>query len=75
MRKELSTSYSSKDGVMRDFCDGEFFKNHPIVRRYENPLCFIIYYDDIEVGNALGPKAGRHKLGMCAYIMLYSHII
>ena len=48
---------------MRDFCDGEFFKQHPIFSHHKNALQIILYYDDIEVANPLGSRAGNHKLG------------
>jgi len=48
---------------MMDFCDGEFFKQHPVFRKHPTALQIIIYYDDIEVANPLGSKAGTHKLG------------
>ena len=51
---------------MKDFCDGDFFKDHPVFT--SNPLAIqiqvILYYDDIEVANPLGSKAVNHKLGI-----------
>ena len=49
---------------MRDFCDGQFVKNHKEFTSHQNAFQFIIYYDDIEVANPLGAKAGKHNLGM-----------
>ena len=55
---------------MKDFCDGDFFKDHPVFT--SNPLAIqvILYYDDIEVANPLGSKAGNHKLGIKPAIKL-----
>ena len=63
MREELSSCHTSCDGVMRDICDGEFVRNHPIFSQHSHALQFLLYYDDIEVCNPLGAKAGKHKLG------------
>ena len=38
---------------MEDFCDGQYFKQHPVFKDDPNALQFIIYYDDIEVANPL----------------------
>jgi hypothetical protein len=54
-------SHKSSDNVRRDFCDGEFFKNHPVFSVHLGALQFIVYYDDIEVANPLGSRAGNHK--------------
>lgn len=63
LKEELLSVHKSADNVRRDFCDGEFFKNHPVFSVHSNALQFILYYDDIEVANALGSRAGNHKLG------------
>ena len=48
---------------MRDFYDDNIVETHPIFVSHSTALQFVIYYDDIEVANALGAKAGFHKLG------------
>ena len=63
MLREIRHPHESYDGVMRDFCDGEFVKTHPVLRRHRNALQILFYHDDIEVANPLGAKAGLHKLG------------
>jgi len=63
VRNEVFTSHCGTDEVMRDFCDASFVKNHPIFISHPLALQFVLFYDDIEVANALGAKAGSHKLG------------
>ena len=63
VRQEIATTHTSTDGVLRDFCDGNFFRNHKVFSKYPDALQFIMYYDEIEVANPLGAKAGKHKLG------------
>ena len=53
----------SKDGLLREYCDGEAFKTHPLFTIYPNALQLMLFYDDIEVCNPLGSKARTHKLG------------
>ena len=45
----------------------ETFRNHWAFSKYPDALQFIMYYDEIEVANPLGAKAGKHKLGMVTY--------
>ena len=65
VRHEIENPHVRTDIIIiRDFCDGEFVKNHTVFTNHPKALQFIIYYDDIEVANPLGAKAGKHKLGM-----------
>ena len=70
VRREVSQPHTSSDGIMRDICDGQYLKQHHFFQDHPNALQFVIYYDDIEVANALGAKAGLHKLGMQAAIVM-----
>ena len=63
VRAEIGKSHCSSSNVMKDFCDGVFFKDHPVFRSNPLALQVILYYDDIETANPLGSKAGNHKLG------------
>ena len=83
VRTELNVSHKSTDGMFRDYCDGIIFIEHPIFKAHPNALQFILYYDDVEVANPLGSKAGIHKLGAllcyeqkyCLYIAFYTYHI
>ena len=66
-RDEIECSHQSRDGVLRDYCDGNYFKTHPVFKKHPSALHVILYYDDIEIANALGSKAGFHKLGMSVH--------
>ena len=46
-----------------DFCDGSFYREQPVFKSHPQAVQVIVYYDDIEVVNPLGAKAGAHKLG------------
>lgn len=48
---------------MRDFCDDQLIKESEIFKKDPMALQLIMFYDDIEVANSLGAKAGIHKLG------------
>lgn len=63
VRQEVYHSHCSTDGVLRDFCDASFIKSHLVFNTHPDALQFILFYDDIEVANPLGAKAGVHKLG------------
>lgn len=47
--------------------DGSIFKNHLLFNTDDSALQIIIYYDDVEPSNPLGPHRGHHKLGMGEY--------
>lgn len=50
--------------VMQSFADSSSFKTNSYYDHHPNALRLILYHDDIEVGNALGSRAGVHKLTM-----------
>ena len=49
------------DGGLRNITQTELWKNKTKNGKTIFPLC--LYYDEIEVGNALGSHGGIHKLG------------
>ena len=59
----------SQDGVMRDFHDGTFCKEHEFFSQ-ENTIRLLLFVDDCEITNPLGSKAGLHKTTMVYFIIL-----
>ncbi len=55
--------------IYQDFCDGKYYKHHPLFSKSTNSLQIQVYYDDFETANPLGSKRGVHKLG-CLYFTL-----
>ena len=53
VREEVCCSHHSTDGVLRDFCDANFIKAHPVFTTHPDALQFILFYDDIKVANPL----------------------
>lgn len=47
----------------QDFCDGKYYRHHPLYSKSKNALHIQVYYDDFETSNPLGSKQGIHKLG------------
>ena len=68
--------HQSADGVLRDICDGEFFSQHPVFSQHNDALQIILYYDNIDMANLLGSRAGNHKLGMTTLTQqsMYEHV-
>ena len=62
MMTEVLNSHRSTAGVLRDFCDGDYARSHPILSQKQS-LLLSLYYDELEVANPLGSKRGKHKLG------------
>lgn len=59
----FNSHHQSQCGKMGDYCDGELFKHHPLFQDDPCALQIRLYYDDLEMCNALGSKTKKHKLG------------
>ncbi|KAK3925533.1 Putative dipeptidase [Frankliniella fusca] len=57
----------STDGIRRNYKDGSDFQSNPFLQKYPYAIRIILYYDDLEISNALGSKDTIHRLG-CFYI-------
>lgn len=64
IRNEVEHGHLASAGVLRDFCDGEFVRNIPLVEENSETLLLALYFDDLEIANPLGSRRGKHKLGM-----------
>lgn len=63
-RSQIFKDYTSNDGILRSYMDGNHCKSHPYVKKFgNNVIHIIIFYDELEVSNALGSKTIIHKLG------------
>lgn len=60
---KVRNPHNSTDGLLRDFCDGEDFKRHPLFGQDPQALILHCYYDDFQVTNPLGSKTRKHKIG------------
>lgn len=62
----VMNSHSSADSVMKDWCDGSFFKNHELSR---SAICLqiVLHVDDIETVNPIGVHRKIHKLTIFSY--------
>ena len=55
--------FVTRQGVLRDFCDGEAYQQHPLFTLHFDALQVLFYYDEVEVCNPLGSKKKKHKMG------------
>ncbi|CAB4007939.1 uncharacterized protein LOC110246895 [Paramuricea clavata] len=62
---QVENTHKSRDGKMRDLCDGDEFSptKHPLISVNSKAIQMMLYYDDFEVANPLGSKAVIHKIG------------
>lgn len=58
-----------EDDYMFDWCDGRFMENHPLFGVDKNALQLVLYTDDLEIVNPLGPSIKKHKITVF-YVML-----
>ena len=61
--QKVRNNHASTDEIMRDFCDGEDFKQHPLFGRDPHALVLHFHYVDFQVTNPLGSKTKKHKIG------------
>lgn len=64
-----ASQYPNINNTLKSFNDGSLFKHCDFFLQKPDALQFILYYDELEVCNPLGSKAGLQKLGMF-YIVL-----
>ncbi|XP_023821499.1 uncharacterized protein LOC101158135 isoform X1 [Oryzias latipes] len=67
--KLLKHHHFSKTNVLEDFCDGSYFKAHPLFSEKPNSLQILLYYDDFETANPLGSKRTVHKVGALYFVL------
>ncbi|KAE8742811.1 hypothetical protein FOCC_FOCC011669 [Frankliniella occidentalis] len=68
-RNLILSETQSEDGVYRSYKDGSDFANNRFLRKYPHALRIVLYYDGLEIANALGSKDVVHQLG-CFYISI-----
>ena len=61
--EDVLANRMSEDFVYRDFCDGSYVRNHPVLKLINDKLLISFDFDELEVANPLGSKRGKHKLG------------
>ncbi|CAI5662779.1 unnamed protein product [Oreochromis niloticus] len=59
----------SKEDRYEDFCDGSYYKSHPLFSKPQTSLQIQLYYDDFETANPLGSKRGVHKVGAIYFVL------
>ena len=55
--------HSQNGEILGDYCDGIFFKQHPLFSLEPHALQIILYFDDLELCNPLETSAKIHKIG------------
>lgn len=55
--------HQRNDELIKDYCDGSQFREHPLFSQDKRHLQIVLYYDDVEVCNPLGSRVKKHKLG------------
>jgi len=69
VRTHVMNPPGQMDGHLASFRDGDLYKNHPVFSRVNCGLEIILYSDEFEVVNPLGPHKKKHKL-MAFYFTL-----
>ncbi|KAK3920530.1 Zinc finger protein 559 [Frankliniella fusca] len=69
IRELILSERHSEDGVYRSYKDGTDFANNPFLQKHPFALRLVLYYDGLEIANALGSKDVIHSLG-CFYFSI-----
>jgi len=56
-------------GTFATFRDGNIFKNHPIFSAHPHALQIVMYSDEFETVNPLGPHTKKHKILAFYYVL------
>ena len=67
VERAINKETKSTAGYLKSYRDGQQYQQHGIFKNYPNALRLQLFYDDVEVVNPLGSKAGIHKLGLFYY--------
>ena len=70
---EIENGHLSSDNRMRDYCDGQQFKTHPLFSTNLKAIQISLFFDEFEVVNPLGSKRGIHKIGAFYYTLKNFH--
>ncbi|XP_065894098.1 uncharacterized protein [Dysidea avara] len=60
---EIEHGHLTSPKLVNDYCDGEYFKVHPLFSVHTNGLQIFLYFDELEICNPIGSKVKVHKLG------------
>ena len=63
----INREKTSPPGYLKGYKDVQQYQQHGIFNAHPNALRFQLFYDDVEVENPLGSKAGIHQLGLFHY--------
>ncbi|KAK3929434.1 Zinc finger protein 423 [Frankliniella fusca] len=69
LRNLILSEEPSSDGGYRNYKDGSDFKRNRFLQKFKYAIRIILYYDDLEIANALGSKDTIHRLG-CFYFSI-----
>lgn len=65
----LSEEKSSDENIISSFLDGQHSQTNAMFIRYPHALRLLLYYDETQIVNTLGPNAAIHKMG-CGYFVI-----
>ena len=61
---KIGNPHTRNDGLLRNYCDGDIFRQHPVFSCDPKALQLILYFDEFEVCNPPGSSANKHKIGL-----------
>ncbi|CAC5390282.1 unnamed protein product [Mytilus coruscus] len=68
----LINDHQSGENYLRDFCDGDLFRNHALFSSGHTALQIIFYFDEFTASNPIGHKVKNFKIG--AFYMTLGNI-
>lgn len=68
----IVNNHISDDNVLRDFCDGDLFRNNELFGSDHTALQIILYFEEFTASNPIGNKVKNFKIG--AFYMTLGNI-
>ena len=69
---EVMNPHQTRDGKLRDFCDGAYCRQYPLFASDDCALQIVLYFDDFGAVNPLGHRAKKYKI--CAFYFATANI-
>ena len=66
---QVVTSHQSKDNVLRDLCDGQYFRQNPLFSTDPSALQIMLYFDEFTSVNPIGHAAKDFKFGAIYFLL------
>ena len=69
MQTEFLNYPQRKSNILCGFQDGSSYREYPVFAKHDNPVELVLYSNEFEVVNPLGPHKKKHEIMAFCYIL------